>query len=100
MSKLGIKFYMESKMNHAKAIIIDEKEAMVGSQNLDFLSFDFNSEVGIFFKDPEAVSKLCNITKEWKKNAIFFNYETYKPKWFDYILSPLINIFSLFLRNF
>ena len=100
MSKLGIKFYMESKMNHAKAIIIDEKEAMVGSQNLDFLSFDFNSEVGIFFKDPEAVSKLCNITKEWKKNAIFFNYETYKPKWFDYILSPLINIFSLFLRIF
>src|ERR1700686_4278880 len=27
LSKLGIKFYMEEKMNHAKAILIDEKEA-------------------------------------------------------------------------
>ena len=51
LSKLGVKFYLEEKMNHAKAIMIDEKEAMVGSQNLDFLSFDFNSEVGIFFKN-------------------------------------------------
>ena len=55
LSKLGVKFYMEKNMNHAKAIIIDQKEAMVGSQNLDFLSFDLNSEIGIFFKDLEEV---------------------------------------------
>lgn len=100
LSKLGIKFYMESEMNHAKAIIIDEKESMVGSQNLDFLSFDFNSEVGIFFKDLEVVSQLCHIAKEWKKDSVLFDYKTYKPKWFDYILSPLINLFSLFSRIF
>ena len=100
LSKLGIKFFIEEKMNHAKAIIIDEKEGMVGSQNLDFLSFDFNSEVGIFFKDQKAVSKLCYIAKKWKKDAVLFDYRTYKPKWFDYILSPLINLFSLFYRIF
>ncbi len=100
LSKLGIKFYMEEKMNHAKAIIIDKKEAMVGSQNLDFLSFDFNSEVGIFFKDLEAVSKLCRIAEEWKKDSVLFDYKTYQPKWFDYILSPLINLFNLFFRIF
>ncbi len=100
LSKLGIKFYLEPKMNHAKAIIIDGKEGMVGSQNLDFLSFDFNSEVGIFFKDSEAVSKLCSIAKEWQKDAVLFDYKTYRPKWFDYILSPLINLFNLFSKIF
>lgn len=100
LAKLGIKFYIEPNMNHAKAIIIDEKEAMVGSQNLDFLSFDFNSEVGIFFKDLEVVSELCYIAEDWKKESILFDYKTYQPKWFDYILSPVINLFSLFSRIF
>ena len=100
LSQLGIKFYVEEKMNHAKAIIIDEKEGMVGSQNLDFFSFDFNFEVGIFFKDLGMVSELSEIAKEWKKEAILFDYKTQKPKWFDYILSPLINLFNLFLRIF
>ncbi|MEI8174929.1 MAG: phosphatidylserine/phosphatidylglycerophosphate/cardiolipin synthase family protein [bacterium] len=100
LSKLGIKFYMEKNMNHSKVMIIDEKEAMVGSQNLDFLSFDFNSEIGIFFQDLKVVSKLCSITKEWKENSVLFDYKTYKPKWFDYVLSPLINLSSLFYRIF
>ena len=93
-SKLGIKFYLESNMNHAKAMIIDNKEAMVGSQNLDFLSFDYNSEVGIFFTDTKEVSKLLEISEKWKKDSILFDYVNYKPKWFDYLLSPLINLFS------
>lgn len=100
LSKLGVRFYMEEKMNHAKAIIIDGKEAMVGSQNLDFFSFDFNSEVGIFFKDLENVSKLSEIAEDWKRNSTLFDYKTYKPKWFDYILSPVINLFNLFSRIF
>ncbi len=100
LSKLGVKFYMEEKMNHAKMIIIDNEKAMVGSPNLDFFSFDFNSEVGVFFKDSEAVSKLLEIVKEWKKDAVLFDYKIHKPKWFDYILSPIINLFSLFTRIF
>src|SRR3989338_5229750 len=100
LAKLGIKFYIEPKMNHAKAIILDESEAMVGSQNLDFLSFDFNSEIGIFFKDRKVVLKLLQIAKNWKKDAILFDCEIYRPKWFDYILSPAINLFSLFYRIF
>ncbi len=100
LSKLGIKFYIEKEMNHAKAMIIDNKEAMVGSQNLDFFSFDLNSEVGVFFKNSEAVEKLIEITNEWRKDATLFDYKTYKPKWFDYIVSPIINIFNLFSRIF
>jgi cardiolipin synthase len=100
LSRLGIKFYLESEMNHAKALIIDEKEVMVGSQNLDFLSFDFNSEIGIFFKDPEAVSKLCYIANQWKRKAVLFNHKINRPSWFDYVLSPIFNLFSLFSKIF
>lgn len=100
LSKLGIKFYMEEKMNHAKAMVIDENEGMVGSQNLDLFSFELNSEIGVFFKDTRAVLELLKITQEWKKDSVLFDYKTYKPKWFDYILSPVINLFNLFLRIF
>jgi len=100
LSQLGIKFYIEREMNHAKALIIDQREAMVGSQNIDFFSFDFNSEIGIFFKDLKAVSELCHIAEGWKKDSTLFDSKTYKPKWFDYILSPLINLSSLFSRIF
>ena len=100
LSKAGVKFYIEENMNHSKAVIIDGREAMVGSQNLDFLSFDFNSEVGVFFRDSEVVSKLNEIAAEWKQNAVLFDPKTHKPKWFDYILSPLINLGSLFYRIF
>jgi len=94
LSKLGVNFYLQSKMNHAKVMIIDSKEGMVGSNNLDFLSFEFNSEVGVFLKDENAVRELVEITDEWKRKAVLFNSETYRPSWFDYILSPLFSIFA------
>lgn len=93
LSKLGIDFYIAPEINHAKVMLIDSKEAMVGSQNLDFLSFDLNNEIGIFLKDVNAVRTLSDITKNWKKEATFFDFKTYRPKWFDYILSPLISVF-------
>lgn len=97
VSKLGINFYLEKEMNHAKVMIIDGKEGMVGSHNLDFLSFDFNSEVGIFFNDLKAVQKLLVIYEEWKKDTILFSHITYKPKYIDYILAPMFSLFSRML---
>lgn len=94
LSSLGVKFYLQSKMNHAKVMIIDDSECLIGSQNLDFLSFDLNSEVGIFFKDPKIVTKLLQITEEWRKDSILFDSKIYKPSWFDYILSGLIRLFT------
>ncbi len=64
LSKFGAHFYLQSKMNHAKVMIVDGKEGMVGSNNLDFLSFELNSEVGIFLKDTNTVGKLVEIVDE------------------------------------
>lgn len=94
LSKLGINFYLEPKMNHAKVMIIDLREGIVGSNNLDFFSFELNSEVGIFFKDLNVVEKLSDIAKEWRSEAVLFNFRHYKPKLFDYILSPIISFFA------
>jgi len=97
LSKLGINFYLEPQMNHAKVMVIDSKEGIVGSQNLDYLSFELNSEVGIFFKDIRALKQLSKIVEEWKKSAVLFDVKTYKPNIFDYILSPIISIFNRIL---
>lgn len=97
LSRLGVKFYLQPKMNHAKVMVIDSREGTVGSNNLDFLSFELNYEVGIFLKEPKAVEELVLITKKWKKDTVIFDPASYKPKLLDYILSP---IFSLFTRIF
>jgi len=93
LSKMGINFYIAPELNHAKVMIIDSKEGIVGSQNLDFLSFDLNNEIGVFLKDISAIKQLSEIVEDWKKEASFFDLKTYKPKWFDYVLSPMISIF-------
>ncbi len=97
LSKLGVNIYLEEKMNHAKLMIIDSREGMVGSQNLDYISFNLNSEVGIFFNDIKTMKKLLGIFLDWKKNTILFDFKTQKPNFLDYILSPIISIFNRIL---
>ena len=93
LSKLGVRFYLEPEMNHAKAMLMDQSECLIGSQNLDFLSFDYNAEIGVFFRDARVVSELQAIADNWKKDSILFDPEKYEPQWFDYLLSPFIKIF-------
>lgn len=94
LALLGVHFYLEPKMNHAKGMLIDGREGLVGSNNLDFFSFELNSEVGIFLKDPKIVRELTMIVEKWKSKSVLFDPATYKPKFLDYILSPLVYIFS------
>ncbi len=94
LSQLWITFYLEPQMNHAKAMVIDSHIGLVGSQNLDLLSFDFNSEVGVFFRDAEVVAELTEITEQWKSESTLFESVLYKPRWFDSLLSFCIRLFS------
>ena len=92
LSKLGVNIYLEKEMNHAKMMIIDEYEGMVGSQNLDYMSFNLNSEIGVFFNNQKTVKKLIDIYEGWKKDAVLFNLKNQKPHFIDYILSPIMSI--------
>lgn len=93
LSRLGVKIYLDNKMNHAKALLVDDKEAIVGSQNLDFLSFHLNSEIGVFFNDKNNINKLKTILEKWKKEAVLFEFKRFKIKRIDYILNPILAFF-------
>ena len=94
LSKFGVDFYFEEKMNHAKVMVIDSKEGIVGSNNLDYFSFELNSEIGVFLKDKEVVQRLLKIVEEWKGGSVLFELKNYKPKWFDYFFFLIIRFFS------
>ncbi len=95
--KLGVNFYLEPFMNHAKLMIVDGREAIVGSQNLDFLSFELNSEIGVFFKDQDTLGKLESIVAKWKKETTLFDPKDYTPSLIDSVLSHILNFFVRFL---
>ncbi len=65
----GIYFYFSSKMIHAKALLIDDQEGLVGSNNIDATSFEFNSESGLVFKRKDMLKDLKKIFEEWKSQA-------------------------------
>ena len=89
---LGIKFYLQTEMIHAKAMMIDGEEGVVGSQNIDPFSFDYNLEAGVFFRDEKMVKGLRKIIEGWKKSSIIFTPEMYQRTWFDFFLAPIIRI--------
>lgn len=93
MSAFGVKFYLMPMMNHAKIMLIDDEEGLIGSQNMDVLSFNLNMEAGVFFRQKNLVNDLKNIIEHWRNESIFFNSPGRKIKWFDKVL---IQFFKLF----
>ncbi len=78
-----IKFLFFPEMNHAKILLIDDKEGMVGSNNIDSLSFDLNLEAGIIFKRKDMLADLKEILKKWRKSAVpFENLSPWHPRYY------------------
>ncbi|MBI4407073.1 MAG: phosphatidylserine/phosphatidylglycerophosphate/cardiolipin synthase family protein [Candidatus Kerfeldbacteria bacterium] len=97
LHKLGIIFYLSKQMNHAKTMLIDNREGLVGSNNIDPMSFHYNIEAGVFFQDKEMVRELKTIIETWKGKSVVFDPATKKPQWFDYLISPFMRIFQSML---
>lgn len=72
LSSLGVKCYFLPVMNHAKLMLVDDEEGVIGSQNLDFLSFGLNMEVGIFFRQKDIINSLTHLLNKWKKESTLF----------------------------
>lgn len=90
---LRIKILLTDKMNHSKLLIIDDEEALVGSQNLDLLSFKLNTEAGIFFKNQKLVSNVLEAYNGWKKDSFLFVPNNYKKGALDYAIAILAKLF-------
>ncbi len=69
LAAVGIKIYFTKSMNHAKLMLIDNQEGLIGSQNLDFLSFSTNIEAGVFFQQKDLVDSLAKIVNNWQAQA-------------------------------
>jgi cardiolipin synthase len=93
MSAFGVKFYLLPFMNHAKIMLIDDEEGVIGSQNMDILSFNFNMEAGVFFRQKDLVHDLKNIIDHWEKEALSFVTAQRRLKWTDKILIMFFKFF-------
>lgn len=93
LSDLGVKFYLMPLMNHAKIMLIDGQEGVIGSQNMDILSFNLNIEAGVFFQQKDLVADLERIVDRWKKEAIAFTARERKMKLTDKILIVILKFF-------
>ncbi|HEX8974411.1 MAG TPA: phosphatidylserine/phosphatidylglycerophosphate/cardiolipin synthase family protein [Patescibacteria group bacterium] len=89
---LGVKFFLVENMNHSKLLLIDGQEGLVGSQNIDLLSFQLNTEIGLFFTDKKLIHELVGVISEWKKHAQRFTPKKYKMHFFDYVIFTLVKI--------
>lgn len=89
---LGINFLLQNEMNHAKLLIIDQKEALIGSQNIDFLSFELNLEVGLFFREKKLIKEILEVIEDWRSNSTEFKPSHYKMKVMDWVILGLLKI--------
>ncbi len=97
LSEYGIKFYLIGEMNHAKALLIDQKEGMIGSNNLDSQSFDFNIEVSLTFKNKNMVEDLKIITEEWMRDALVFDGKDFQTPFY---LKPIEFVIKKIAQSF
>jgi cardiolipin synthase A/B len=94
LSELGAVCHFMKGMNHAKAMLIDDREGVIGSQNLDFLSMHVNLEAGVFFEDQNMVQDLKEIIDTWKKESTVFDPKSAQFHWYDVPIAFLLRLFG------
>ncbi|MFA6994853.1 MAG: phosphatidylserine/phosphatidylglycerophosphate/cardiolipin synthase family protein [Patescibacteria group bacterium] len=93
LSALGVKFYLMPVMNHAKIMLIDGLEGVIGSQNMDVLSFNWNIEAGVFFRQKDLVSDLEKIINQWKASGVVLEALKRKVKGTDRLWMFILKLF-------
>lgn len=92
LTGLGATCYFTQGMNHAKAMIVDRSEGVIGSQNLDLFSFNFNIEAGVFFHDAHMVKELATIVDGWKAEAVTIRPDQRTLRWYDIPLAFFLRL--------
>ncbi len=96
LAEAGVTFFLMPQMNHAKLLFVDESLALLGSANLGALSFDFNTEVGIFLTDPKMLADIETIVNGWKVRAKLLE-RAFKVSIADRLLSFIVRLSQPFL---
>ena len=93
LSAFGVKIYLSKEMNHAKVLLIDDNKGLIGSQNLDILSFNFNIEAGVFFEQKQLVLDLKKVVGKWLQESSLFTKKLPKPNFNERALIYILKIF-------
>lgn len=78
LRRFGVKVRKQKNLRvHAKLLVVDGREALVGSMNIDRSAFDLRRELGVIIDEPEIVDRLCAVfTSDWK---VSHHYEAPDP---------------------
>ncbi|MEI6254560.1 MAG: phospholipase D-like domain-containing protein [Mycobacteriaceae bacterium] len=70
LGRFGVKVHKQKNLRvHAKLIVIDEREALVGSMNIDRSAFDSRRELGLTTTDPAVVARLIEVfDSDWNSS--------------------------------
>ncbi|HPX36886.1 MAG TPA: phospholipase D-like domain-containing protein [Mycobacterium sp.] len=78
LRRFGVKVRKQKNLRvHAKLLVVDGREALVGSMNIDRSAFDLRRELGVIIDEPEIVDRLRRVFKsDWKSSH---HYEAPDP---------------------
>lgn len=92
--KHGVNFFLTREMVHSKMMIVDGEEGILGSQNMDIISFDLNIESGVFFTEPIIVEELNKIAENWKQDSVPYSPQMRNTHLLDYFYDFCFNVFE------
>ena len=63
---------------HAKLVIVDDEQLVIGSANLDMRSLFLNYEIGAVVRDPVAVAEVGALITGWETESTRFTEDLYR----------------------
>lgn len=87
-----INFFLLPEMIHAKVLLIDNREGLVGSNNIDAQSFDFNLEAGLVFQQKDMIGDLREILEKWKKSSIAIDKINKPWRWYHSLFGFFVKL--------
>jgi len=94
---LGFRIHLVKKMLHAKAMMVDDKWAMVGSSNFDSQTFYRNYEANIIFSNKQMVEDFRKVLHHWKDNSRLFHISKWEKR---SVVNKVYEFFCKLLRPF
>ena len=76
---IRIFFYLPTNL-HAKLLLLDNEQYMIGSCNYDYRSYLYMHEINMVAKDPVVVNELEKYFSELKQDSIEFDYDRWRER--------------------
>jgi len=80
MKKIGVNIHFSDGMMHGKGVVVDEDWAMIGSSNIDKVSFYDNYEANVKLSEGNAVKKIKQTVLNWIEKSTPFDAEGWKKR--------------------